>query len=45
MFVLFDFVLCTLGGLAGYFWATLYRPDARDQVASRAVTLASGGLG
>ena len=45
MFVLFDFVLCTLGGLAGYFWATLYGPEARDQVASRAVTPASGGGG
>lgn len=30
MFVLFDFVLCTLGGLAGYFWATLYGREARD---------------
>lgn len=37
MFVLFDFVLCTLGGLAGYYWATLYRRQARDQVASPAV--------
>ena len=45
MFVLFDLVLCTLGGLAGYFFATLYGPDARDQVASRAVTPVSGGPG
>jgi len=45
MFVLFDFVLCTLGGLAGYFWTTLYGPDARGQVDSRPVTPASGGPG
>ena len=45
MFVLFDFVLCTLGGLAGYFWASLYRREARDQVPSPAVAPASGGPG
>ena len=36
MFGLFDFVLCTLGGIAGYFWATLYRREVRDQVPSPA---------
>lgn len=45
MFVLFDLVLCTLGGITGYFWATLFGREARDQVASRAVSPASGGPG
>ena len=45
MFALPDFVLCTLGGLAGYFWASLYRREARDQVPSPAVAPASGGPG
>ena len=34
MFVLFDLVLCTLGGVAGYFWATLFGRDARDTAPS-----------
>jgi hypothetical protein len=36
MFVLFDLILCTLGGVAGYFWATLFGRGARDKVPSRA---------
>lgn len=43
MFGLFDFMLCTLGGLAGYFWATLYRRESRDQVLSLVGAPASGG--
>jgi hypothetical protein len=39
MFVLFDFALCTLGGLVGYFWARLYRHEARNQGGSPAVPL------
>jgi len=43
MFVLFDLVLCTLGGLAGYFWAgALKRGEGRDEVPSPAVAPASG---
>jgi len=43
MFVLFDLALCTLGGLAGYFWAgALYRREVRDQVPSCAVAPAPG---
>lgn len=38
MFVLFDFVLRTLGGLAGYFWVTMYRREGRDQVPLPAAT-------
>lgn len=35
MFVLFDLVLCTLGGLAGYFWAgALYGRERRDACTS-----------
>jgi hypothetical protein len=45
MFVLFDLVLCTLGGLAGYFWATLYRREAQDQVPSPVLAPMSDGLG
>jgi hypothetical protein len=41
MFVIFDLVLCTLGGLAGYFWAgALYGREVRDQVPSCAVASA-----
>jgi hypothetical protein len=43
MFVLFDLALCTLGGLAGYFWAgAFYRREVRDQVPSCAVAPAPG---
>jgi hypothetical protein len=43
MFVLFDLVLCTLGGLAGYFWAgALNRAGVRDEVPSHAVAPAPG---
>jgi hypothetical protein len=45
MFVLFDLVLCTLGGITGYFWATLFGREARDKVPSCAVTPVSGGRG
>jgi hypothetical protein len=34
MFVLFDLVLCTLGGVAGYFWSTLFGREPRDRAAS-----------
>jgi hypothetical protein len=43
MFMLFDLVLCTLGGLAGYFWAgALYGAEGRDQVPSSPIAPASG---